>query len=253
MTTFRRILLTTSLAAAASGLASANSIDFLSTPTTSGPTATDFSYSLSLPEFNLSGFTLTGATIYFFAEETVSSLTFTNNVVIPETFTPSVTDNVTSSAGNTANSADAFGAETLSLFDQSITLGPKGAPTCPAGTPSASCSSVTYTTLPKVDNLGLGLTTGTGGVGLTGVVESISGADLVNYIGSGNFNLTGSTLTTLSGLGGGNVVGFIDGTVQVSAEVDYTYTVAATPEPTMGLIAGALAGHELLGRRLKKN
>src|ERR1700691_4488669 len=108
MTTLRRMLLTTSLAAAACGVASANSIDFLSTPTTQGPTNTDFTYSLSLPKFNLAGDILTGATIYFFAEGTVNTLTLTNTASGAETFTFQATSNVTSNSSNSANNADKF-------------------------------------------------------------------------------------------------------------------------------------------------
>src|SRR5580700_5093914 len=98
MNKLRRILLTTSLAVAACGVASANSIDFLSTPTTQGPTSTDFTYSLSLPKFDLAGDTLTGATIYFFAEGTVNTLSLTNTASSVESFTFLATSNVTSNS-----------------------------------------------------------------------------------------------------------------------------------------------------------
>jgi hypothetical protein len=259
MTTLRRILLTTSLAAAACGVASANSIDFLSSPTTVGPSNTDFVYSLSLPKFDLAGDTLTGATIYFFAEGTVNTLSLTNTASGAETFTFQATSNVTSNSSNSANNADRFQGETLTLFSHSITLGSNTTPACPEATPSAACSSVSYTPPPlEATNLTLGFTTGTGGLGLTGVTKSITGADLANYVGATDFTLGGNTksFTSFSG-GGNNIQSAIDTTGQFSAEVDYTYTVpSGTPEPvTMALVGSGLLGLGFLGkfRRKRKN
>jgi hypothetical protein len=252
MTTLRRMLLTTSLAVAACGAASANSIDFLSTPTTEGPSNTDFVYSLSLPKFNLAGDTLTGATIYFFAEGTVNTLTLTNTASGVETFTFQATSNVTSNSTNSANNADRFQGETLTLFSHTITLGGNTTPACPESTPSAGCSSVAYTPPPlQASNLGLGFATGTGGLGLDGVTKSITGADLLNYVGAGDFTLGGNTksFTSFSG-GGNNIQDSISTTAQFSAEIDYTYTVpSGTPEPvTMALVGGGLLGLGFLGK-----
>jgi hypothetical protein len=256
------MLLTTSLAAAACGVASANSIDFLSTPTTQGPTATDFAYSLALPKFDPGtdgiplGATLTGATIYFLAEESVNTLTLTNTASGSETFTLELTSNVTSLSTNSANSADKFSGETLTLFSQAMTIGDKTDPACPESTPSASCSSVSFTPPSLVTtNLTLGFPTGTGGDHLTGVTKSITGADLANYIGASNFSLGGSTKSFEGITGGGaNISAAIATTAEFSAEVDYTYTVSAgTPEPaTMALVGGGLLGLGFLGRFRRK-
>ncbi len=263
MKTLRRLLLTTSLAAAACGVASANSIDALSTPTTVSGT-TDYTYSLSLPEFDpgVDGVPataqLTGATIYFFAEETVSTLTLTNTASGVETFTFVATSDVTSNSSNSANSADKYGTESLSLFSQSMTLGgTSNAGTCPDHSASATCNSVSFTPPAlTATNLTLGFPTGTGGDGLTGVTKTISGADLANYIGSGDFNLGGSTkaFSTFAG-GGGNINVAQSTTAAFSAEIDYTYSIpSGTPEPaTMALMGGALIGLSLLGRRFKKS
>lgn len=265
MTTLRRMLLTTSLAAAACGVASANSIDFLSTPTTQGPSATDFTYSLSLPKFEagLDGVpataVLTGATIYFYAEESVNTLTLTNTSNGAESFTLQLTSNVTSNSTNSAHSADKFTGETLTLFSQAMTLGGTGTGTCPESTPSAGCSSVSFTP-PSLDttNLTLGFPTGTGGDGLTGVIKSITGSDLANYTGGGDFTLGGSTKSFegISG-GGANISAAIATTAEFSAEVDYTYTIPSTaPEPAaMALVGGGLLGLGFLGkfRRRRKN
>jgi hypothetical protein len=266
MTTLRRMLLTASLAAAACGVASASSIDFLSTPVTVGPSNTDFTYSLSLAKFDPGidgiplGATLTGEKIYFFGEENVSTLSLNNASSTVETFTLIASSNITSLSTNSANNADKFSGETLSLFSTgSITLGSDVTPACPAYTPSSSCNVVSYTP-PNivVSNIDPPIgPTGTGGLGVDGIVKSITGADLANYVGAGNFTLGGSTksLTTFSG-GGNNIQTNVNTTAEFSAEVDYTYSVpSGTPEPaTMALVGGGLLGLGFLGKfRRKRN
>jgi hypothetical protein len=221
-----------------------------------GPSATDFVYSLSLPKFDLAGDTLTGATIYFFAEGTVNTLSLTNTASSVETFTFQATSNVTSNSSNSANSADKFTGETLGLFSETITLGSNTTPVCPKATPSAACSSVAFTPPAiSVTNLTLGFPTGTGGLGLTGVTKSITGADLAHYVGAGDFTLGGNTksFTSFSG-GGNNITDTIGTTAQFGAEIDYTYTVpSGTPEPvTMALVGGGLLGLGLLGKRRRQ-
>ena len=275
MKTLRRLLLTTSLAAAACGVASANSINALSTPNTFGPSNTDLNYSLSLPDFNPgsngvpTNVTLTGAKIYFFAQETISTLTLTNTSSSVQTFTFQTSSNVTSNSSNSANQADSFGVngfessdESLVFTTGSITLGPGGLPACPTRTPSASCSSVGWTPpsliLSNIDHAKSGNSSGnkaTGNLGLLGLLENITGSDLGHYIGTGNFTLGGSTKTGTTFFGGGGNLGSNQATqAQFSAEIDYTYTVnTGTPEPaTMGLLGSALVGLGLLGRRFRK-
>ncbi len=229
----------------------------LSTPTTFGPSATDFTYSLSLPKFNLPGKTLTGATIYFFAEGTITTLSLQNTASGAETFTFSVPSTVTFNSSNSANNADKFVGETIGLFSQAMILGGNTTPACPFATHSAGCSTVAFTPPGLTStNLGLGFTTGTGGDGLTGVIKSIVGGDLANYTGAGTFTLGGSTKTgeTFIG-GGGNVQAVVDTQAEFSAEIDYTYTTpSGTPEPTtMALMGGALLGLGFLRKRFKKS
>ena len=215
---------------------------------------------MSLPKFDLAGDVLTGAKIYFFAEGTVNTLTLTNTATNTETFTFLATSNVTSNSSNSATNLDSYQGETLGLFSLAMTLGGDTTPACPQGTPSASCSSVSFTPPPiEVTNLGLGFTTGTGGLGLNGVVKNITGGDLLNYVGGvgSTFTLGGSTksFTSFSG-GGNNIEAGIGTTAQFSAEIDYTYSVpvkSETPEPgTMALLGSALLGLGLLGKRLGK-
>jgi len=267
MTTLRRVLLTTSLAVAACGAASASplGIDFLSTPATYGPSNTDFTYSLSLPRFDPGtdgipvGATLSGAKIYFFGEENVSTLSLNNASSSVETFTYIASSNILMNSSNSANNSDKYTGEVLSLFSTgSITLGPTGTPSCPEATPSVTCNSVAFTPPDIiVENIhpAVGGTSGTGGLGLDGIVKNITGGDLANYVGAANFTLGGTTksLTTFSG-GGNNIQTNVNTTAEFSAEIDYTYTVpSGTPEPgTMALMGGALLGLGLLGKRFRK-
>jgi hypothetical protein len=262
MKTLRRILLTTSLAAAACGVASANSIDFLSSPTTFGPSTTDFTYSLALPRF-LAGTdgvplnaTLTGATIYFFAEESINTLTLTNTASGVESFTYLATSNVTSNSSNSANNADRYMTETLALFSMPMVLGGDSTPPCPEADASAACSSVAWTP-PAIGetNLTIGFPTGTGGLGVDGVTKSITGGDLANYTGATDFTLGGSTKSFSSFAGGGGNINVVQNTTAgFEAEIDYTYTIpSGTPEPvTSALVGGGLIGLGLLSRRRRK-
>jgi hypothetical protein len=212
-----------------------------------------------LPKFNLVGDTLIGATIYFYAQENVNTLTLTNTASGVETFTFLATSNATSNSSNSANNADKFGTETLTLFSQSMILGGSGTGPCPESTPSSSCSSVSFTP-PSLTatNLTVGFPVGTGVDSLTGVTKNIMGADLANYIGAGSFTLGGSSKSFTSFSGGGNNINpSIATTAQFSAEIDYTYTVptppSSTPEPaTMALTGSGFLGLAWLLRRRRK-
>jgi hypothetical protein len=264
MKTLRRALITTSLAAAACGVAGANSIDFLSTPATFGPSNTDFSYSLSLPKFDPGtdgiplGSILSSAKLYFYGAETVSTLSLNNSSSGVESFTYIATSNITSNSSNSANNADKFTGETLSLFSTGlIYLGGTGTGACTEGHPLATCNSVAYTPPDIfVSNIDPPIgPTGTGGMGVDGIVKTILGGDLANYSGAGAFTLGGSTksLTTFAG-GGNNIQTNVDTQAEFSAEVDYIYTVpSGVPEPvTSALVGGGLLGLGFLSRRRRK-
>jgi len=255
----------------ASGLASANSIMFLSSPAVFGPSTTDFTYSLSLPGFNPALGTLVSAEIVFYAQENITTLTLTNKSSDVNSFTFIASANVTSLSTNSANQKDAFGFngpegqdQTLTLFDQTMTLGPLGSGTCATDSPSSTCNVVTFADTSKgissieVDNNTLqpnGLYPKGNIDGVAGVVETITGGDLNNYVGIASFTLGGTTksLTTFSG-GGNNVTPSINTTAQFSAAIEYDYTTPnGTPEPTtMALMGGALIGIGLLAKRLKR-
>jgi hypothetical protein len=241
---------------------------------------TDGSYTLTLSKFDpticgLPGCTLNGATLYFFGSDDVTHLTLTNSASSTQTFDLLDTSNLNQGSGNSANSADKFSGEVLDLFDTGIgpgqaqypttpgplTLGGAGGPVCPEYNPSAACNSVAYTPGDIVANntdAVYGFVTGTGLGGVDGVVENLSSADAnANYVGAGDtFTLTGATknLTTFSG-GGGNISLGINTTASFQAEIDYNYSVnSSTPEPaTMVLMASALLGLGLLGKRLRKS
>jgi len=255
------MLLTTSLAATACGVASANSIDFLSVPSSiSGPT--ELTYSLALSKFDPGtdgiplNATLSGATIYFFAEETISTLTLTNSASGAQTFSFVAGSTVNKGASNSANGADAYSPETIVLFSQTITLGGLSHSTnCAPATPTANCNAVAYGPL-SANNLSDG-PSGVGGMGVDGETKLITGGDLANYTGVGNFTIGGHTKASSTFGGGGGNINVTQSTgAEVEAEIDYTYTVpSGTPEPaTMALVGGGLLGLGFLGRfRRKKN
>jgi hypothetical protein len=282
MTTLRRILTTAALAALACGMASANSIGYLDSQGTVSFT-TDGNYTLTLPDFNTDGglYTLSSATLYFYAEEDVSSMALSNAALGQETFNIYEDSNVTRNGANTASSADKYTGEIFDVIDTGlgpglaqanenfsgpITLGGTGStPTCPEYTPSASCNSVLFVPpdilIQNIDAV-YSLPVGTGSQGLTGVVKNITGGDLCNYTlgcsvtAPGTFNLTGGTLTAqTSNGGGGNVTLGLATSANFEGEIDYTYSITSTtPEPTtMALLGGALLGLGLIGKRFKKS
>ena len=218
-----------------------------------GAAPTEVSYTLPLNQFNPSLGALTGVTLYFYATESITNFTLTNNAASTSTFDATIGSRVNMNPGNSAVTADRFlTPENLVAFDtqsgscasfqpftcSSITLG--------AGATSGNFGPITVNNTDAV----YGFTTGTGVQGLTGVMKS--GTSIASYIGVGTFNLTGSTLITTSFTGGGGNIAVNQSTnAAFSGEVDYTYTPSvSTPEPaTMGLMGGALIGLVALRKR----
>jgi len=259
----KHILTAASLAVLACGIASADTVAYNGTVTYPGaqslPAATDFTYSISLPDFNSSLGTLTGVEIIFYATETVTSLNLVNSGTnTSSNFTATIDSLVTQNFSNSANSADVFhgtGGAAISFAPYetpTITLGgSSNTGTCPTGTPSASCNNVTYNLNVEDDVVKEGYTTVTGLNGLTGVAKA--GTSISDYVGSGNFTIGGNTSGSYTIGGGGSASASIASTGAVAAEVDYTYTpVSATPEPTtMVLFGSALVGLGLIRKRAR--
>jgi hypothetical protein len=234
------------------------------TSTLVGPTSTETTYSLSLPDFNSALGTLTGVTLYFFSNETASTFSVKNISGNSVTADISAAVNLALGFANSANSADKFLNQNLTIFDTGIAGGPGS---CAAGSTPApgTCSQITVAgggtnTYGPISvsntNPTFGFTTGTGVAGLTGVVKA--GTVITDYIGGGNFTLSGGTknTSTFSGDGGNFQVTQVT-TAKFQAEVDYTYTPASpsTPEPaTMTLFGSALLGIGFMARkRVKKS
>jgi len=284
MTLLRRVLTGAAVLVCASGLASATMIEAFTTSfPISGPDPnTDFNYSLTLPDFNIAGATLTGATIYLYAAESIQSVTLTNEGSIAQTtFSAVATSTIAGSSPASAltDSATggtlytALGGVELQLFNMSnLNLGPgtggSAVGPCPNNsTPTTSCSSVTYTGLadnvvddpagnspPNNTQLGA-YAIATGFDGVTGLVSAVTSGQFSDYTGPGSFTLAGNTYGFTSIGGAGSVSATVIGTGMLVAEIDYTYTFpSGTPEPTtMALMGGALLGLGLLGKRFKKS
>ena len=238
MKTFRNMIATAALLLAASGISNAAIISFSAQ---SGPSLTDFTFSLVLTKFDTSLGTLTGATIRFTGTDDVVSLNLNNSSNSIQSFRyKSMADILVTS--NTADSTLTTTDLLLTNFDSGvISLGPSGSGVCAASTPTTSCNDVSY--------LPLAVTANTGDVAV---------AILNNYkvAGFGNFTLGGFTSTGSTFVGGGGNVRSAQVTnATVQALVTYTYTpVSQTPEPaTMALMGTSLLGLALIGRRRRSS
>jgi hypothetical protein len=223
-----------------------------------GPSPTEVSYTLTLPDFNPALGTLTGVTIYFYATETSSSFSIRNTSGANVTANDAAQVNVSGSFANSASSADKFLGETLTIFDTGIGAGLGSCST--GGTPApGTCMPITVAAgatnqygpiTVQNTNAIFGLTTGTGLLGLTGVDKSFG--DVSNYVGGGTFALSGVTVNSnTTANDGGNFQVTQVSSATFRAEVDYTYTPpSTTPEPaTMTLFGSALLGIGFFARK----
>jgi hypothetical protein len=276
MNTLRRILTGTALAVVSAALAGATTTGYTAiTPTGSGTGGsgfdnTDFSYSLSLPKFDATLGTLTGVTLYFYVEEHTTALNFRNTGGGNSNFNISVQSQINS--GGLVNSLDGSGdtlcTDCLNDFSQEVltllntgsqNLGPSGLGNCAFATPSTGCDNVDYANssniIVKHNNVAAaGNPRGTGVSGVFGQKRLVGNNDIANYIGAGNFTLSGLTLAQTVILGGGGNIQLNQATkAEVKTEVDYTYTplvTSATPEPTtMILFGSALVGLGFMRRK----
>jgi hypothetical protein len=276
MTTLRRILIVASLTVAVSSLSFATSVEAFATvfptPPASDPN-TDFNYTLTLPDFNLAGQTLTGVTLILYAQESITSVTLTNlGVNTQTTFTATESSEISNNSNdplvNSATGLKVYSGLNLQVFNSGLLslgagTGSNAVGACPEASPGAGCSSVTWLAgdIPNnpdnlIDDPNTGCLATTGCT--TGQFVEGYGLNqtslLADYIGSGTFSLSGATFAENTIAGGGSVAGSIVSTGYLTAEVDYTYTAAGTPEPTtMALMGGALIGLGLIGKRFKRS
>ncbi len=265
MKNLRRILLTSAAALGIASVASANTISYVTTTPVNNQ-STEVSYNLVLQKFDSSLGTLTGVTIYFYGTETSSTLDIKNNSGGTITADAVASVNLTSSTTNTAFNSDRFLGENVTVFDTGLATNSALGSCANSATPitgGANCTQVTVLggatnhygpiTVANTDSP-YGLTTGTGSLGTFGVVKTdTNSSNILNYVGTGTFSLTGTTVnaTTQSGAGGNFQFTQI-ANASFTAEVDYTYTVpTGTPEPaTFALFGGALLGAGLLRKRI---
>lgn len=200
------------LVVAAAGLASANSISYESVQT--GPT-TGGTWSVLLPGFNNAGglYNLQTVTLYLSVAENITSFILTNNQGSTVTFNASVTNNITQSFTDSADSAknNVIRNENLQIFDTgtgtgqggcefaggdapypsipvdnchgAITLNPTGPGAVASYSPySIYTSDLAYQNTNNVTDGGGSLNTATGHLGLDGM--TFADANVSDYLAS---------------------------------------------------------------------
>lgn len=247
MTRLRRILIGAALCVAASGLASASSIDvFCSTASGSTelglPPETAGQVTCGAEPALPSGAVLTGVSIDISGGVIApSSITLTNNDQIAHTFSASTdsafnVDPSTTLPGVTFT-LDGFG----NLFDAIANTGNQNLAACTSGTSPCTAPPGATVTVPVA---------GSSSTGFTG----INSLDWAFYEAGFSFYVdTDTGLTTH--FNGGNGTATQATFANATAEIEYDYTIpTGTPEPgTMALMGGALLGVGLIGKRIKKS
>jgi len=276
MKNFRRILLASSLALAATGLASANTIGTASCTGTvlltctitetavGGPSTLNVSTGNGLISFDKFGNlgiagTLTGTSLYVGFQTTTNSLSAKNNATDTTdatTFTFGYNNQFAFDPASTLASADTTALNTglgvaagstflikpgASIANQAIASGATFSIPNPVSAPTTGY----YSLFGEANLCGLG-TTSTSQCALSG-----------DYSGAGTFSVgildTAQYVSQITGTGTLNLTVLASSVMNEVGSVTYTYTVntAATPEPaTFALFGGALLGAGLLRKRM---
>jgi len=279
MTSFRRLSILAATALAVTGLASATTVGYNATAIVynsaagnqTPPINADFTYQITLPDFNSSLGTLTGVQIYFFTSLTATAATLTNTGSTNQNnFSLVGTTDIVTGMTNSATSTDIFHdplatppnspSDPIQTFTSGNIANLGGVTTpgvCASTTGASTCNQINFGAQAAVTDINTGIlsviyTNGTGLQGVSGLI--LNGTSIGNYIGGGSFNLAGSTVGSSTITGASSVIGGVSVVGRVNAEVDYTYTVASsTPEPTtMVLFGSALVGLGLLRKRVRQ-
>ena len=257
----RRILFCALTSLVSVGVASASSILSFTSNVVVGNT--ELPYTLTLNKFDTNLGTLTGVRLVFKGSET-SSLSLQNTSAGSVTFNINADANLTKfpDTTNSANAADKYSGENLTLFDTGIgtalgscSLGGTPAPGCGPLTIAGGATANLGTVTVRNTDAAFGLPSATI-LGVLGVVKN--GTSIVNYstLGAGTFTISGATLNLITFSGaGGNIAATQSSTASFQAAVEYTYNVpSTTPEPaTMALVGGGLVACGFLRRRSKKS
>jgi hypothetical protein len=237
----RRLLALGGMALLYVGLSQAATIAY----TASYPaTATDYTATLSLSQFDPSLGTLTEVSLQLAGTQTITELTLTNTASSAETFEFDSTAKFYASANSAGTTLLSTGAP-FAIFDATLTLGAVGGGSCNFGDPTTpvNCSAIEYAN---------------GGAPITDTLNASANifTSLGGYIGTGTFNQTFHTLTGTAFSGGGGNINPVQTTnASLLATVTYTYdTAPSTPEPaTLFLMGSALVGVGFVRRRAKRS